>query len=73
MALARASVSGVITAPALSCVPSIPSVSAPGYPESTHGPLLAAYEAVAELFREAGKVLLHPGALGLHVAGRVVA
>jgi len=32
----------------------IPSVSAPGYPESTHGPLLAAYEAVAELFREAG-------------------
>jgi acetylornithine deacetylase/succinyl-diaminopimelate desuccinylase-like protein len=32
----------------------IPSVSAPGYPESTHGPLLEAYEAVAELFRDAG-------------------
>jgi cysteinylglycine-S-conjugate dipeptidase len=32
----------------------IPSVSAPGYPESTHGQLLEAYEAVAELFRDAG-------------------
>jgi acetylornithine deacetylase/succinyl-diaminopimelate desuccinylase-like protein len=32
----------------------IPSVSAPGYPESTHGPLLEAYGAVAELFRDAG-------------------
>jgi acetylornithine deacetylase/succinyl-diaminopimelate desuccinylase-like protein len=32
----------------------IPSVSAPGYPPSTHGPLLEAYEAVAELFRDAG-------------------
>jgi cysteinylglycine-S-conjugate dipeptidase len=32
----------------------IPSVSAPGYPESTHGPLLEAYEAVAQLFRDAG-------------------
>jgi cysteinylglycine-S-conjugate dipeptidase len=32
----------------------IPSVSAPGYPESTHGPLLEAYETVAELLRDAG-------------------
>jgi acetylornithine deacetylase/succinyl-diaminopimelate desuccinylase-like protein len=32
----------------------IPSVSAPGYPETTRGPLLEAYEAVAELFRDAG-------------------
>jgi cysteinylglycine-S-conjugate dipeptidase len=31
----------------------IPSVSAPGYPESTHGPLLEAYGLVAELFRAA--------------------
>jgi hypothetical protein len=31
----------------------IPSVSAPGYPESTHGPLLEAYELVAHrAFRE---------------------
>jgi acetylornithine deacetylase/succinyl-diaminopimelate desuccinylase-like protein len=32
----------------------IPSVSALGFPESTHGPLLEARDAVAELFREAG-------------------
>jgi cysteinylglycine-S-conjugate dipeptidase len=32
----------------------IPSVSAPGFPEETHGPLLEAYEAVAGLFRDAG-------------------
>jgi acetylornithine deacetylase/succinyl-diaminopimelate desuccinylase-like protein len=32
----------------------IPSVSAPGFPEETHGPLLEAYEAVAGLFRGAG-------------------
>jgi cysteinylglycine-S-conjugate dipeptidase len=32
----------------------IRSVSAPRFPESTHGPLLEAYEAVAELFRDAG-------------------
>jgi acetylornithine deacetylase/succinyl-diaminopimelate desuccinylase-like protein len=32
----------------------IPSVSAPGFPEATHGPLLEAYEAVAALFRDAG-------------------
>jgi acetylornithine deacetylase/succinyl-diaminopimelate desuccinylase-like protein len=32
----------------------IPSVSAPGYPESTRGPLLEAYEAVAELLRDTG-------------------
>jgi cysteinylglycine-S-conjugate dipeptidase len=32
----------------------IPSVSAPGFPEETHGPLLDAYDAVADLFRTAG-------------------
>jgi acetylornithine deacetylase/succinyl-diaminopimelate desuccinylase-like protein len=32
----------------------IPSVSAPGFPEETHGPLLEAHEAVAGLFRDAG-------------------
>jgi hypothetical protein len=32
----------------------IPSVSAPGYPEETHGPLLEAHEGVAGLFRDAG-------------------
>lgn len=32
----------------------IPSVSAPGFPASTHEPLLEAYEAVAALFRDAG-------------------
>jgi acetylornithine deacetylase/succinyl-diaminopimelate desuccinylase-like protein len=32
----------------------IPSVSVPGFPEETHGPLLEAYEAVAGLFRDAG-------------------
>jgi acetylornithine deacetylase/succinyl-diaminopimelate desuccinylase-like protein len=32
----------------------IPSVSAPGYPRETHGPLLEAHEAVTELFRAAG-------------------
>ena len=32
----------------------IPSVSAPGYPEETHGPLLEAHEALAGLFRDAG-------------------
>ena len=32
----------------------IPSLSVVGYPESTHVPLLEAYDAVAELFREAG-------------------
>ena len=32
----------------------IRSVSVAGFPESTHGPVLEAYEAVAELFREAG-------------------
>jgi cysteinylglycine-S-conjugate dipeptidase len=33
---------------------SIPSVSAPGFPEETHEALLEAHEAVAGLFREAG-------------------
>jgi len=32
----------------------IPSISALGYPESTHGPLLEARDAVVELFRDAG-------------------
>jgi acetylornithine deacetylase/succinyl-diaminopimelate desuccinylase-like protein len=32
----------------------IPSVSAPGFPKETHGPLLEAHAAVAELFRGAG-------------------
>jgi hypothetical protein len=38
----------------------IPSISAPGYPDETHGPLLEAYEAVAELFRDAGARILDP-------------
>jgi acetylornithine deacetylase/succinyl-diaminopimelate desuccinylase-like protein len=32
----------------------IPSISAPGYPEPTRGPLRTAYDAVAALFEEAG-------------------
>jgi acetylornithine deacetylase/succinyl-diaminopimelate desuccinylase-like protein len=32
----------------------IPSVSAPGFPEETHGPLVEAFETVSELFRGAG-------------------
>jgi acetylornithine deacetylase/succinyl-diaminopimelate desuccinylase-like protein len=32
----------------------IPSVSAPGFPEETHGPLLEAHDVVADLFRAAG-------------------
>ena len=32
----------------------IPSISAPGYPESTHAALGEAYELVAELLRDAG-------------------
>jgi acetylornithine deacetylase/succinyl-diaminopimelate desuccinylase-like protein len=38
----------------------IPSISAPEYPEETHGPLLEAYEAVVELFRDAGAQMLDP-------------
>ena len=38
----------------------IPSVSAPGFPEATHGPLLEAYEAVAALFRDAGVEISGP-------------
>ena len=38
----------------------IPSISAPSYPEETHGPLNAAYDEVAELFREAGVHVLEP-------------
>jgi acetylornithine deacetylase/succinyl-diaminopimelate desuccinylase-like protein len=32
----------------------IPSISAPNYPEETHGPILEARDAVAELLRDAG-------------------
>jgi acetylornithine deacetylase/succinyl-diaminopimelate desuccinylase-like protein len=38
----------------------IPSISEPNYPESTHGPLLEAYDAVVELFRDAGATILAP-------------
>jgi len=38
----------------------IPSISAPDYPESTHGPLLQAYDEVATLFRDAGVTILDP-------------
>ena len=38
----------------------IPSISAPNYPEATHVPLLAAYEEVVSLFREAGARMLDP-------------
>jgi acetylornithine deacetylase/succinyl-diaminopimelate desuccinylase-like protein len=38
----------------------IPSISAPGFPESTHGPLSQAYAAVAELLRDAGVRILDP-------------
>jgi cysteinylglycine-S-conjugate dipeptidase len=38
----------------------IPSISEPNFPASTHGPLLEAYEAVAELFRDAGVRILDP-------------
>ena len=38
----------------------IPSISAPDYPESTHGVLLDAYEEVATLARDAGVTILDP-------------
>ena len=38
----------------------IPSISAPDYPEATHGPLLEAYDEVAMLFRDAGVTILDP-------------
>ncbi len=38
----------------------IPSISAPNYPEATHAPLLAAYEEVVSLFRDAGARMLDP-------------
>jgi acetylornithine deacetylase/succinyl-diaminopimelate desuccinylase-like protein len=38
----------------------IPSISAPNYPEPTHQHLGEAYEAVAELFRDAGLRILDP-------------
>jgi acetylornithine deacetylase/succinyl-diaminopimelate desuccinylase-like protein len=38
----------------------IPSISAPNYPAATHPPLLEAYEAVVELFRDAGVRILDP-------------
>jgi len=38
----------------------IPSISAPGYPESTHGTSLEAYEAVVSLLRDAGVQMRGP-------------
>jgi acetylornithine deacetylase/succinyl-diaminopimelate desuccinylase-like protein len=38
----------------------IPSISTPNYPAETHPPLLEAYEAVVELFRDAGVRILDP-------------
>jgi len=38
----------------------IPSISAPDYPEATHGPLLEAYEEVATLCRDAGVTIVDP-------------
>jgi acetylornithine deacetylase/succinyl-diaminopimelate desuccinylase-like protein len=38
----------------------IPSISAPNYPEETRSSLLEAYDAVAELFRDAGVDVLDP-------------
>src|SRR5215471_5610059 len=38
----------------------IPSVSAPGYPEETHGPLREAYEEVVSLFRDTGVTMHEP-------------
>src|SRR6478609_2697016 len=38
----------------------IPSISAQGFPEATHPPLLEAYEDVVTLFREAGVKILDP-------------
>jgi cysteinylglycine-S-conjugate dipeptidase len=38
----------------------VPSISEPNYPASTHAPLLAAYDAVVELFSDAGATILDP-------------
>jgi acetylornithine deacetylase/succinyl-diaminopimelate desuccinylase-like protein len=38
----------------------IPSISAPGYPEATHAPLLEAYDAVVALCRDAGVQMREP-------------
>src|SRR3954470_14132334 len=38
----------------------LPSISAPDYPESTHGALLEAYEEVVALCRDAGVQILDP-------------
>jgi acetylornithine deacetylase/succinyl-diaminopimelate desuccinylase-like protein len=38
----------------------IPSISAQGFPEATHPPLLEAYEDVVTLFRDAGVTILEP-------------
>jgi cysteinylglycine-S-conjugate dipeptidase len=38
----------------------IPSISAPNYPESTHRPLLEAYDEASMLFRDAGVTILDP-------------
>jgi acetylornithine deacetylase/succinyl-diaminopimelate desuccinylase-like protein len=44
----------------LSRLVAIESISAPNFPESTHSSLLEAYEAVVELFRDAGVRILDP-------------
>jgi acetylornithine deacetylase/succinyl-diaminopimelate desuccinylase-like protein len=44
----------------LSRLVAIPSISAPNFPKSTHRALLEAYEAVAELFRDAGVRIRDP-------------
>ena len=47
----------------------IPSISAPGYPESTRPPLLEAYDAVVELCRDAGVAEPRPARAARHRAG----
>jgi acetylornithine deacetylase/succinyl-diaminopimelate desuccinylase-like protein len=44
----------------LSRLVAIPSISAPNYPEATHEQLGEAYEATAELFRDAGVTIVDP-------------
>src|SRR5262245_45938675 len=44
----------------LSRLVAIPSISAPNYPEQTHGPLREAYDEVAMLFSEAGVTIRDP-------------
>jgi cysteinylglycine-S-conjugate dipeptidase len=44
----------------LARVVAIPSISAWGFPEETHPPLLEAYEVVVDLFRDVGVTMLEP-------------